>query len=155
MTFDFETFDLEKFLYGNPTFEDTANLMDNLLTELYACNEEIGYLTDNEMDTESADEKRADVEDMLSQVAHLVLNNAMYLLSNGAEYEFIYTLTDKDKENYRFLFKPLKELTKIIYGGCQGTIDLEFENGTEIDDFSLDCQEMEMIAHFMYDKTKE
>lgn len=153
MNFDFETFDLEKFLDNSPTIGDVRNLLADLDTERFYLVEEITHIEDKygiKVQGEIA-EKFDRVEDMMWRVGHLLMNNAMHIISDGAENEFIYVMTIEDKEDYRFSMFTLAKVVKVIYGGYLGTIDLELGNGETIADDDLDCQDMEMLATYFYE----
>lgn len=148
---DFIDYNLDAFFDGNPSFEDTRRLLEDLDTERFCCVEEEMCLEDERGIKVAENKHLEEVEDLICRVAHIVLNNAFFMISNGAEREFSYILTEEDKKNYRFSMMFLKHLTKIIYGGSEGTIDLVFDNGREIPDDDLDCQDAKMVATFMYD----
>lgn len=146
----FTDFNLENFFEGIPTFDQTRKLLEDLDTERFYCVEEQTRI-ENEGIEVTKNEYLEKVELLICQVAHIVLNNAFFIISNGAEREFVYELTEDDKKDYRFSMLDFKHLKKIIYGGIEGTIDIIFDDEREIPDDDLDCQDMMMLATFMYD----
>lgn len=130
--FNFDEFDLNEFMDSTPTFDEVYALMDDVHTEYFYQQEDIRAA--EECGYEPSDEMQCRLDGIIALmdcVAHIVLNNALFILSDGAEGEWVYDWTEEDDND-----PCLREdhIAKIVYGGCEGTVTVVGTDGEEYED---------------------
>lgn len=139
----------------NPTFAEVYSRLVHYHNERYDLQTEINIAFDRGFDmTESMRDEAYELDSIVFDLAHKVMNNAMFVLSNGAEREFRYELP-KEFRDYHFI-GGLSKVKSVIYGGVEGTIDIEFLDGTECSDYDDEYwlyDDMYGLAKYLYEQS--
>lgn len=96
----------ENYYYGlgeNPTFAEVYSRLADFHNERYDLQTEIDIAYDKGFDmTEELEEEVDELDSIIFDLSHKVMNNSMFVLSNGTEREFRYELP-KEFSDYHLL----------------------------------------------------